>query len=242
MSDTSTGFSRRGLLVSAATASAATLTGAAPALAAEPTGTAQAAAAAGAGPFVTPLVARDRIATAVLRTAGGGTATLRFHADLHERLTEWLAFWSANSPAAWGEPVELRGRTDASGAVFTLTHLRYRHGDQVRDGFSAERVDRAYWATLASLHHHFPSVRPVAGGVDVTGGAAGFAATPEQLAFAASACQVLWGYRAAGVDDWRGSANRALRRTGQPAEIASRTGWAAFTRTSLRLGLDTESY
>ncbi|WP_326560792.1 hypothetical protein [Micromonospora sp. NBC_01796] len=236
MSDTPFGFSRRGLLVTAATASAVTVAGATPALGAPPE-----APVAGTGATAVT-VTRDRIATAVIRSPGGGLAAWPFQVDLHDRLGGWLAFWSANSPSSWQEPVEVAGRTESSGATFTLTGLRHRRDDQVRDGFAAGRTDRAYWATLASLHHHFALVEPTGDGVRVTGGAAGFTGSPDQVAFAASACRELWGYRAASTADWRSAANRALRRAGQPADIASRAGWATFTRTSLRLGLDTESY
>ncbi|WP_329107683.1 hypothetical protein OG792_04760 [Micromonospora sp. NBC_01699] len=236
MSDTPFGLSRRGLLVTAATASAVTVAGPTAALAARPetaaTGPTDAAA----------TVSRDRIATAVIRSPGGALTAQPFQLDLHDRLGSWLAFWSANSPSSWQEPVQVTGHTDPAGAVFTLAGLRYRRDDRVHDGFVAGRTDRAHWATLASLHHHFALVEPTADGVLVTGGPAGFTGSPEQVAFAVSACRELWGYRTASAADWRAAANRALRRAGQPADVGSRAGWAAFTRTSLRLGLDTESY
>jgi hypothetical protein len=237
MSDTPIGLSRRGLLVGTAAASAVTFAGTTPALASR-------AGPAGAStlPFVAPLVTRDRIATAATRLPGGGLAALRFQVDLHEQLTAWLAFWSANSPRSWGEPVQVTGRTDPAGGAYTLTGLHYQRDDQARDGFAVGRVDRTYWATVASLHHHFPAVRADADGIHLTAGPAGFTGAPDQLAFAASACRQLWGYRAATGADWQSPANQALRRAGQLADITSRAGWATFTRTSLRLGLDTEAY
>ncbi|MFI6758998.1 hypothetical protein ACIBF5_07610 [Micromonospora sp. NPDC050417] len=236
MSDTPIGLSRRGILVTAAAASAVTVSGTTPAFATPATVSATETAGA------TSLVTRDRIAAAVIRSPGGGLTALPFQVDLHDRLGAWLAFWSANSPSNWHEPVEVTGRTDATGAVFALTAIRYRRHDQAHDGFVAGRADRTYWATLASLHHHFGRVEPVGGAVHVSGAATGYTGSPDQHAFIASACRELWGYRAAADTDWHGAANRALRRAGQGADIVSRAGWAAFTRTSLRLGLDTESY
>ncbi|WP_238452710.1 hypothetical protein [Micromonospora sp. ATA51] len=113
----------------------------------------------------------------------------------------------------------------------------------MHDGFAAGRMDGRHWATLASLHHHFPTVTVLAGGaVRVADGVAGFTGSPAQVAFAGAACRELWGDRSAGTAHWQEHANRLLSRAGQHVGVASRSGWAAFTRTSLRHGLGTESY
>ncbi|MER5703673.1 hypothetical protein ABT023_17265 [Micromonospora sp. NPDC002296] len=227
-------LSRRRLLVGAAAASALTAVAGTAAEAAPST--------ASTGLAGAP-VARDRIAAARLLVTGVGPATAGFQADLHERLTAWLAFWSANSPPSWSAPVEVAGEPTAAGDAFTLHTLRVRRGEHLADGFTAARRDAAHLATEASLHHHFPSVRRLpGGGLRVTDGAAAFTGSPEQVAFAAAACRELWGFAAAGTTDWRDHANRALARAGHRADVASRAGWAAFTRSSLRLGLGTESY
>lgn len=227
-------FSRRRLLAGAAAASAVTVTGVA---------AAPAAAVASPTHAPTPLVTRDRIGSALLHTPGGGPAAARFQADFHDRLTAWLAFWSANSPAAWSAPVQLAGRVDRAGDTFTLHAIRYRRDDELHDGFAAGRTDGTHWATLASLHHHFPIVTPLPGGaIRVGDGIAGFTGSAGQAAFAAAACRELWGDPAATAAAWREPANRVLTRAGQRADAASRAGWAAFTRTSLRRGLGTESY
>jgi hypothetical protein len=179
-------------------------------------------------------VARDRVATA--RLAGGPA---RFQADFHERLDAWLAFWSANSPRSWSAPVEVEGTVSADGDTLTLHTIRISRDDETRDAFSAGRVDAAHLATLASLHHHFPSVRVEAGGaLRVTDGPAGWTGSAEQVAFAVIACRELWGLRAADAATWREHASRA----GHAVDPASRSGWAAFTRASLRHGLRTESH
>ncbi|SCF34246.1 hypothetical protein GA0074695_5829 [Micromonospora viridifaciens] len=234
MNHTRQPFSRRRLLAGAAAASAVSVTG----VAATST-----AAAASPTHAPTPLVTRDRVGSALLHAPGGGPVAARFQADFHDRLVAWLAFWSANSPAAWSVPVQVVGRVDRSGDAFTLHALRYRRDDELHDGFAAGRADANHWATLASLHHHFPVVAPLASGaIQVGDGVAGFTGSPAQVAFAVDACRELWGDQAATASAWPEYAGRALTRAGQRADVASRAGWAAFTRTSLRRGLGTESY
>ncbi|MEO3777199.1 hypothetical protein ABGB16_10190 [Micromonospora sp. B11E3] len=238
MNDQSNSLSRRRLLVGAAAASAA-LTAVSPAAAqAAPSG-ASAQAAPSTAP-AQPLVARDRIATARLLATGVGPGAARFQADFHERLAAWLAFWSANSPPSWGTPVEVVGEVAPTGDALTLHSVRVRRGEDLADGFTAARLDAAHRATEASLHHHFPAVRRLPDGtLRVRDGSAAFTGSPDQLAFVAGACRELWGLTAG---DWRDRANAALARAGHRLDVASRSGWAAFTRTSLRLGLRTETY
>ncbi|MER7419370.1 hypothetical protein ABT346_21745 [Micromonospora peucetia] len=225
MNNSHTSLPRRRILLGVAAASAVTVAGT---TAAPPAG--------GATPArsVRNLVSLDRIATA--RLADGPA---RFQADFHERLDAWLAFWSANSPRVWSAPVEVDGRVAADGDAFTLRAIRITRDDETRDAFAAGRSDAAHLATLASLHHHFPSVRVEAdGALRVADGPAGWNGSAEQVAFAVAACRELWGLRAADATDWREHASRA----GHPTDPASRSGWAAFTRASLRRGLRTESY
>ncbi|MFI7425389.1 hypothetical protein ACIBPB_00230 [Micromonospora sp. NPDC049836] len=228
-------LSRRRLLAGAAAASAVTVTGVATA----PT-------AAGAAPthrFSTPLVTRDRIGSAALHAPDGTASRGRFQADFHDRLTAWLAFWSANSPRAWSAPAQVLGTVDAAGDAFVLHAVRYRRDDELHDGFAAARADGTRWATLASLHHHFPTVAVLPGGaVRVADGPAGFTGSAAQVDFAVGACRELWGEAGAGASRWQEYAARPLARAGQRGDVASRAGWATFTRLSLRRGLGTESY
>lgn len=234
MNDNPYPFSRRRLLAGAAAASAVTVTG----VAVAPT-------AATATPVhaTTPLITRDRIATAALRAPDGTAAAIAFQADFHARLSAWLAFWSANSPRAWSAPVQVVGRVAPAGDAITLHAIRYRRDDELRAGFAAARRDGSHAATVASLHHHFPSVRVLPdGAVRLGDGPAGFTGAPGQVAFAVAACRELWSDAGATAARWAEHAGRALARAGQPADAASHAGWAAFTRISLRRGLGTESY
>ncbi|MEU8068149.1 hypothetical protein [Micromonospora sp. NPDC049151] len=235
MNDNGHPLNRRRLLAGAAAASAVTLTGL---TVASTTG-----AAAAPGRAAAPLVSRDRIATAALRAPDGSAPAVAVQDDFHARLAAWLAFWSANSPSAWSVPVQVVARIEAAGDALVLHAIRYRRDDELRAGFAAGRRDTTHLATLASLHHHFPSVRVRPDGtIRVADGPAGFTGSPEQVAFAVAACRELWGDAAATADRWAEHGARVLARTGQRTPAASHVGWAAFTRTSLRRGLGTESY
>jgi hypothetical protein len=134
-------------------------------------------------------------------------------------------------------------RVAPAGDALTLHAIRYRHDDELHAGFAAGRRDAGHLATVASLHHHFPSVRVRPdGAVRVGDGLAGFTGAPDQVAFAVAACRELWGDRSATAAGWAEHAGRVLARAGQPSDAASHAGWAAFTRISLRRGLGTESY
>ncbi|MFJ1539160.1 hypothetical protein ACIODS_11525 [Micromonospora chalcea] len=235
MNDNGHPLDRRRLLAGAAAASAVTVTGLAVA-------STRAAEAAPARP-ATPLIARDRIATAALRAPDGSALAVGVQTDFHARLAAWLAFWSANSPPAWSTPAQVVARVAPAGDALVLHAIRYRRDDELHAGFAAGRRDATHLATLASLHHHFPDVRVRPdGAIRVADGPAGFTGAPEQVAFAVAACRELWGDAAATAGRWAEHAARVLARAGQRTDAASHAGWAAFTRTSLRRGLGTESY
>nr|WP_230416880.1 hypothetical protein [Micromonospora tarapacensis] len=213
-------MSRRGLLAGTAVVSAAAVTA--------PVATAPARAASPARAAL-PAVTRNGIATARLAVPAA------LQPDLHERLGAWLAFWSANSPRGWSVPTEVAGQADPAGDAFTLHAIRVVVADRPVEAFLAGRIDHAHLGTLASLHHHFGQVTVVAGGgLRVVDGEAGFTDSPEQVAFAFAACHQLWGVRTARVATWRHLAGHV--------DAASRSGWAAFTRTALRRGLRTDTY
>ncbi|MGW0434487.1 hypothetical protein ACWDV4_18345 [Micromonospora sp. NPDC003197] len=236
MDDTRHPVSRRGLLVGTTMVSALTL--GVPA-----GGPAQAKPSVHAEPLGVP-VSRDRIAAARTRRPGSGPTPLRYTPDFHERLTEWLRFWWANAPRLWVTPLEVVAETTSDGRTLLLTSISQLSRGRAETGFDAGQPDSAYWATLASLHHHFSVVRPepAAGRVRVENGPAGFTGSAEQVDFAVSACREVWGYAAATAGNWSEYGDRALRRAVQQGNVQSRAGWAAFTRATLRLGLGTESF
>jgi hypothetical protein len=227
-------ISRRGLLAATAAGSAITLAGPVAAHAGPAASSVPAAVPEG------PLVTRDRIATAVTRRPDGRAVAMRYSADFHERLAEWLRFWWANAPGEWVSPLEIVGEVDTSGRAFLLSGIRYTRLDRPGVGFDAGTRGGAYWAGLASLHHHFPVVRGVADGVLVGDGSPGFTGSAEQVAFIEGAARTVWGVPEA--TGWDSAGARVLGRAGGPSEVTSRSGWRAFTRATMRRGLGTESY
>ena len=234
MNDNGHPLDRRRLLAGAAAASAVTLTG----LAVATTG----AAAAAPTRTVRPLVTRDRIGAAALRAPDGAAPAVRIQADFHARLTAWLAFWSANSPArgarrcTWS-PGSSRPATrwcctrSATAATTNCTPASPPPGATPRTW--------PPWPACTTTSRACDSGRT---GPSGRRRARRFTGAPEQAAFAVAACRELWGDAAATAGRWPEHAGRVLARAGQPADAASHTGWAAFTRISLRRGLGTESY
>ncbi|WP_432838836.1 hypothetical protein [Dactylosporangium sp. CA-092794] len=158
--------------------------------------------------------------------------------DFHERLSEWLRFWWANAPASWIAPFEVQtaGATP-DGQTFVLTGITYTRADRRYSGFDARDRDARYWATVASLYYHFPTVALTDTQVRVTDEHAGFTGSPAQIAFARAALANVWQDASA---DWEKAAERAIRSSGREGSVTSRAGWTNFTRATLRRGLGTE--
>jgi hypothetical protein len=192
-----------------------------------------------------PLVVRESIASASTHLAHGQAVALAYSPNFHERLEEWQRFWWANSPASWVAPFEiLTTGAVATGTAFWLTGIRYTQRGQVVSGFDAATSDPRYWSGLASLHAHFPLVRPdlTAARVWIEDGHPGFTGSAEQVAFVRAALSYVWGYSRSSSADWRAAAAGALRRAGRDGDVTTRTGWREFARATTRLGLGTESY
>jgi hypothetical protein len=167
--------------------------------------------------------------------------SLRYSADLHQRLEEWLRFWWANAPGEWVSPLSIVGDVTASGRAFLLTSIGYTRFDRPGVGFDAGARDAVYWAGVASLHHHFAVVDTgTAGAVRVEDGAPGFTGSAEQTAFIAGAARAVWGVSAT-ANGWSTAGAQVLSGIGGPSAVTSRSGWQSFTRATVRKGLGTES-
>lgn len=225
MGSTTPPVSRRGVITAVTAGSVLAL--AAPA-AADPGG--------GAGAPVA-LIDRDQLGTAVTKSREGRPVTLRYAPDFHERLSDWLRFWWANAPANWVAPFEVyTAGTSPDGQAFLLTGITYGRAGSRYSGFDAGNRDARYWATVASLHHHFPQVTLGGRFVSAGDGHAGFTGSSEQVAFVRTVLAEVWQDAAA---DWEKAAGRAIRWSGGEGSITSRTGWTNFTRATLRRGLGT---
>jgi hypothetical protein len=206
MGHTPSALSRRGVLAAAAAGTA---------LAA---GMPAAAASASVPPA--ELVTQARIGAALTRSSQGIAVALRYAPDFHDRLSDWMRFWWANAPGAWIAPFEVHAAgVSADGKTLRLKGIRYTHAEQAQAGFDAAKRGARYWATVASLYHHFPTVLTRAGHLEITDGHAGFTGAADQISFVREALAVIWDGKPA------------------PADLASRAGWTAFTRATLRRGL-----
>lgn len=226
MGPTSPAVSRRGIITAVTAGSVLAL--AAPA-AADPGAGAKAA---------TALIDRDQLGTALTKSPDGRRVTLAYAPDFHERLSDWLRFWWANAPADWIAPFEVHtAGTSPGGQAFLLTGITYTRADRRHSGFDARNRDARYWATVASLYHHFPQVTLTGTHLLVSDGHAGFTGSQEQVAFMRTALAGIWQDSTA---DWEKAAGRAIRTSAGEISITSRAGWTNFTRATLRRGLGTQ--
>jgi hypothetical protein len=112
----------------------------------------------------------------------GNLSSFGYRPSFHQRMGDWLQFWFDNTPAFFRRPARIWTfgvHTDSrpseahnAGRGFDLTRIyatgndgdRHRRFfgrfDLWRDNPPAELADirRHYWATAASLHHHFRNV------------------------------------------------------------------------------------
>ncbi|MEV6969270.1 hypothetical protein AB0M47_29585 [Hamadaea sp. NPDC051192] len=184
------------------------------------------------------LVDRDQLGKAITTSPEGRRVTLQYAPDFHERLSEWLRFWWANAPTSWIAPFQVQSAgTTPDGEAFLLTGIAYTRADRRHSGFDARERDARYWATVASLHHHFSSVTLADTHIRVADGHAGFSGSPAQVGFVRTALATVWQDASS---DWEKAAGRAIRWSGREGSISSRAGWANFTRATLRRGLGTE--
>jgi hypothetical protein len=184
---------------------------------------------------VTALIDRDQLGAAITKSPRGQRVTLSYAPDFHEQLSDWLRFWWANAPANWVAPFEVHtAGTGTHGQEFLLTGITYARGGRRHSGFDVRHRDARYWATVASLYHHFPAVTLAGSHLAVGDGFAGYVGSLEQVAFVRTVLAGIWQDTSA---DWEKAAGRVLRLSGGDASITSRAGWSSFTRATLRRGL-----
>ncbi|MBB5868345.1 hypothetical protein F4553_001724 [Allocatelliglobosispora scoriae] len=227
MEPTTPAVSRRGILTAAAAAGSALALAVPTAASASTT----------AAPAV-PLVEHSRIGAVLTRSPSGAEVTLRYAPDFHDRLGDWMRLWWANAPGDWIAPFELTtAGTSNGGHALLLVGISYTRTDRLRAGFDASVRDSRYWATLASLYHHFPRVTAGAGHLEISDGHPGFTGGSDQVSFVRAAIAGVWAGSASATGGWAADANRILRAAGGSGDITSRQGWSAFTEATLRRGL-----
>ncbi|WP_027345914.1 hypothetical protein [Hamadaea tsunoensis] len=208
MEPVSPAVSRRGLLTAAATAGSVLVL------------TAPARASAHVSTVPAEFREHDRIATVVTQSPAGLPVAHTYAADFHDRLGDWIRMWWASAPSAWIAPFHvITSGTAQGGHALLLNGIGYTRAGKSQLGFDAAVRDSRYWATVASLYRHFPSVTARAGHLEISDGQAGFTGSSEQIGFVRASLTQVWGQAQA------------------PSDIAGRTGWNAFTEATARQGL-----
>lgn len=212
----------------------------------------------------------------------GNLASFGYRPSFHDRCRDWLQFWANNVPGTgfntpfrvWSLGVHTDHRvTEAhnNGRGFDLTKIyttnengnlirrfnaRY---DQWRGSADAAQIRERYWATAASLHHHFQHVLTYLYNTDhhthihfdnlVSGsGNSDFSTgSTAQVQHVQACCRFVWGKSTTIDGVWgpetRNHSDAVLQRIGRSGSLtSSQANWLAFNRATLRKGYGTENY
>lgn len=206
-----------------------------------------------------------------------------YNPDFHQRLNSWLEHWYFHTPyykpmRVWTYGVHTDHRESTAhnaGRGFDLTRIYASNssGDMARrffgrydiwkDWAAGEKKNttrRRYWATSASLHHHFQNVLTYAYNtahhdhihidnlVSGMGNSSFSTGSRAQVVHVQSCCRWIWG-KGTTVDGVWGSqtqqhSTEVLRRIGRASgTIAnSQSNWLAFNTATTRKGYDVQQY
>jgi len=210
----------------------------------------------------------------------GSASSFGYNPTFYDRLESWLSYWYANTPTSWLRPLQvwsLGAHTDHrvseahnAGRGFDLTRLYAtvngnrtfvvdaRHN--IWGGTSSAAMwRRRYWATSASLNHHFKYVLHYAYNsahdnhfhidnlVSGSGNSNFSTGSESQVKHVQASCTHVWGYSTA-IDGVWGSqtdtnSRRVLSRIGRSGGLTtSQANWLAFNTATLRKGTGREAY
>lgn len=211
----------------------------------------------------------------------GNLASFDYRPSFHDRCRDWLQFWANNVPGGFNTPFRVWSfgvHTDHrvseahnNGRGFDLTRiyitsdagnlLRRFNGryDQWQGTASAEIERQRYWATAASLHHHFQHVLTYLYNTDhhshihfdnlVSGlGNSNFSTgSTAQVQHVQACCRFVWGKTTAIDGVWgpetKSHSDAVLQRIGRTGSLTtSQANWLAFNRATLRKGYGTQNY
>jgi hypothetical protein len=207
-----------------------------------------------------------------------------YRPSFHDRMGSWLEFWYNNTPSNFLKPMriwtvgvhndERVSESHNNGRGFDLTRI-YATGfddklhrrffgryDIWKDwsGSSFKAARRKYWATSASVHHHFQDVLTYPYDSDhhshihldnlVSGGGNSTFHTDSraQVLHVQACCRFIWGKSTTIDGVWgpqtRRHSTEVLRRIGRSEGTiaSSQANWLAFNRATLRKGYGVESY
>lgn len=218
------------------------------------------------------------------RTTDWNTSQLKsykYRPAFHDQLNGWLRFWfetteyfekpirvgltaahddNMGTAHEQGRAIDLAGLTvtQSSGGTVSVFQANYSVWKDLTGSVLAQ-FRRNYWATSASLHYHFRSVRtyPMGGryrdSLHVDNLLSG-SNTPafnssdkSQIFHVQASCRYIWGKGTTIDGMWntesRRHAHEVLERIGKGGYIGdSKSHWQAFNRATLRKGYSTEEY
>lgn len=211
----------------------------------------------------------------------GGERSYAYRPWFHDQLNDWLQFWF-ETIEYFDKPIEVGlktahndnlGTAHEQGRAIDLAGITVTHADGGNLGvFQADyavwkqltgslltRFRHNYWATAASLHYHFRSVRtyPMGGryvhDIHVDNLLSG-SDTPafhsddkSQVYHVQACCRLIWGKGTGITGTWNAEtkqdAHEVLERIGKGGYLGdSKSHWQAFNRATLRKGYHTEEY
>jgi len=211
----------------------------------------------------------------------GDLADFGYRPSFHDRMGEWLDFWFVNTPANYLKPMRLwtygvhndsrvsEAHNQGRGFDLTRIYATNSSGDLVRRFFGRHDIwggdadiaetRRHYWATAASLHHHFRNVLTYLYNADhdnhihIDNLVSGLSnsefdtSSAAQVQSVQACCRYIWG-KDTDIDGvWGPQTNNhshdVLVRIGEGGFLTGpQAKWLAFNRASCRKGFGTEEF
>jgi hypothetical protein len=209
----------------------------------------------------------------------GAKSSFAYRPSFYDRLEVWEEFYYRNTPKTWIRPLRIdtygthvdrgsaahdNGRgfdlaqiyVTRDGVLSLASNQRY---DLWRDDADVTATRRQYWATAASLHHHFRHVLTylyntahwshihIDNLMSGTGDSTLDTGSTAQVQYIQAACRYIWGYPMTIDGVWgpqtKSYAGKAIARAGGSGAItASRANWLLFNRMTTRFGSGRQNF
>lgn len=196
----------------------------------------------------------------------------QYRPAFHDKLNSWLQLWLENTPyekplRLWisgvhkdsGNDAQQQGRALLLDHIYTPSQGAFQANYEIWGGGSGANLEYArdnYWATAATLHYHFGTVRTYLNGSRVSlyvdnmtsgTGTTSFTKTESQILHVQASCRYIWGKGTTidGVwsDQVKQHSHEVLERIGTGDYLGtSKAHWQAFNVATMRKGIGTEAY